>query len=89
MTQDDGRLRRRIAAVQLGLLAALIVLALGPGVLDLGRSMTAQLPVLLLAVAGALSVEHLTRGRGPGTAPGCTRVDARQRPRGVSAGRTA
>ena len=63
MTQDDTLVRRRIMAVQLGLLAALLIFVLGPEAVDLTRSVTAQLPVLLLAVGGALLVERQTRSR--------------------------
>lgn len=61
MTQDDLVVRRRIAAIQLGLLVALAALLLGPETVELARSMSGQLPVLLLAVAGALLIERRTR----------------------------
>ena len=61
MTQDDTLIRRRILAVQLGLLLALLVLVAGPEAVDLARSGSVQLPVLLTALVGALLVEHRTR----------------------------
>lgn len=63
MTHDDTLIRRRIVAVQLGLLVALLMLLTGPEVVDLARSSSVQLPVLLTAVVGALLVEHGTRPR--------------------------
>lgn len=63
MTHDDTLIRRRIVAVQLGLLVALLVLMAGPEAVDLARSTAVQLPVLLTAVVGALLVEHRTRPR--------------------------
>lgn len=63
MTHDDTLIRRRIVAVQLGLLVALLALLTGPEAVDLARSGAAQLPVLLTAVVGALLVEHRTRPR--------------------------
>lgn len=61
MPQDDMVIRRWIAAVQLGLLAALAALLLGPETVELTRSLSGQLPVLLLAVTGALLIERHTR----------------------------
>lgn len=63
MPHDDTLIRRRIVAVQLGLLVALVVLLTGPETVDLARSGAAQLPVLLATVVGALLVEHRTRPR--------------------------
>lgn len=61
MTQDDMVVRRLIAAVQLGLLAGLAGLLLGPETVELTRSMSGQLSVLLLAATGALLIERRTR----------------------------
>lgn len=63
MTHDDTLIRRRIVAVQLGLLVALLMLVTGPEAVDLARSGAVQLPVLLTAVVGALLIEHRTRAR--------------------------
>lgn len=63
MLHDDAVLRRRIRAVQLGSLAAVTVLALGPEALDLSRSVAGQLWVVLVVLLGALLVERRTRPR--------------------------
>lgn len=63
MTYDDTLIRRRILAVQAGLLLALLLMVAGPEAVDLTRSASAQLPVLLAVVGAALLVEHRTRPR--------------------------
>lgn len=63
MTHDDTLVRRRILAVQAGLLLALLLMVAGPEAVNLTRSANAQLPVLLAVVVGALLVEHRIRPR--------------------------
>jgi hypothetical protein len=57
---DDAPLRRRVLAVQLGLLTALLVSLVGQGA-ELSTSVWAQLPVVVASVAFALLVERLLR----------------------------
>ncbi len=58
---NDEPVRRRIAAVQLGLLAALLIMMVGPETLDLSRSFATQLALLATGVATALAVERGSR----------------------------
>lgn len=58
---DDEPVRRRIAAVQLGLLAALVIMLVGPETVELSRSFATQLALLAAGVAAALAVERGTR----------------------------
>lgn len=67
MLHDDAVLRRRIRAVQLGSLAAVTVLAFGPGAVGLSRSVAGQLWVVLVVLFGALLVEQRTRPRADAT----------------------
>lgn len=58
---DDELVRRRIAGVQLGLLAALLIMLVGPEAIELSRSLATQLALVATAVAVALAVERGTR----------------------------
>lgn len=64
MKDDDLLIRRRIVAVQLGLLSAPLTMLGGPETVELSSSLAAQLALLAAAVAAALVVERGTRTAG-------------------------
>jgi hypothetical protein len=61
---DDAPLRRRVVAIQLGLLAALLLSLAGQGV-DLPVTVGTQLPVIAAVVGFALLIEHALRAHPP------------------------
>ncbi len=64
--RDDELIRRRIVAVQLGLLVALLTMLVGPEAADLTSSAPTQLTLLVTAIAAASAVEYATRARTAG-----------------------
>ncbi len=57
---DDTPLRRRVIAVQLGLLLALVVTVVGQAY-GLSTAISTQVPLILASVGAALLVEHALR----------------------------